>query len=630
MDKSISLILGFHFHIPDGYADDEYEQLYSGTIKPFLSTLFKFPKIPVILHFSGSLLYWIERHHGEFFMLLIDMLKRKQIEILTGGFYEPMMPLLPLKDRTGQIEMLTTYLRKQFGKRSLGCWIPAGSWEQINISTLSKYNINWTFLDEQHFTDVKLNTHAPCISEDRGKLLTIFPISRKMQTEIESAAAVTAINSIKNNCTKNDNHVLTVFPRMFNNGTSENNILEFLDLLTKNEEEIEVVLPSKIVKNQPPLQKAYFSGNSVKNFLVKYPEANNIYSKMGFVHSLVDQAHGDKIRKRRAQEELWKAQSYDLFCDEAHYLQNTQMPLPIGIHRSNIRAAAYQAIIEAERITRETKSFLPAITTFDFNFDGINEYVYQGNPVNCLIKRTGANIFELDYIPKPWNYLNTSLGHYAFSDIIAPPDFSIDDVRLNKFSACRIMAGETYDEIDIDRSHGKVSFKSVQQNKNIKFNEIEIQKYYHIKENCVNVRYILLNTGKTDVDFSFIPEINLSFYDGSEKNLRVKHSDTDDDIKNMRKRNNRSKILDTASGDSLLDDEVIIGLKNLQFEDLYNEAIVEIKFVENDGFWILHEKNNAHEKDPIQYQQTCVMSVRKISLKSGTHTDFQISLSICH
>jgi predicted glycosyl hydrolase (DUF1957 family) len=59
------------------------------------------------------------------------------VEILGGGFYEPMMPLIPLQDKIGQIELLTTYLRKQFGKRPQGCWLPALAWEQNMVSFLS-------------------------------------------------------------------------------------------------------------------------------------------------------------------------------------------------------------------------------------------------------------------------------------------------------------------------------------------------------------------------------------------------------------------------------------------------------------------------------------------------------------
>ena len=53
-------------------------------------------------------------------MLINDMVKRKQLELLGGGFYDPILPVIPNSDRSGQIEALTTYLRKHFGKRPRG------------------------------------------------------------------------------------------------------------------------------------------------------------------------------------------------------------------------------------------------------------------------------------------------------------------------------------------------------------------------------------------------------------------------------------------------------------------------------------------------------------------------------
>jgi alpha-amylase/alpha-mannosidase (GH57 family) len=130
MSEKVNFILGVHDHLPNGTGKEEFENLYNDKIRPLVSALYQFPRIQVVFHYSGVLYHWIERHHPELIILLNDLLNRKQAELLSGGFYEPMMPLLPQIDRIGQIEMQTTYIRKQFGKRPLGCWLPANTWEQ--------------------------------------------------------------------------------------------------------------------------------------------------------------------------------------------------------------------------------------------------------------------------------------------------------------------------------------------------------------------------------------------------------------------------------------------------------------------------------------------------------------------
>ena len=129
-EERISLLLGSHAHVPSGASESEFEYAYENKMRPFVSNLYRYSNIQAVLHYSGVLLYWVERTHPEIFMLIEDMVTRKQVELLGGGFYEPMFPLIPLQDRIGQIELMTTYLRKHFGKRPVGCWVPGMVWEQ--------------------------------------------------------------------------------------------------------------------------------------------------------------------------------------------------------------------------------------------------------------------------------------------------------------------------------------------------------------------------------------------------------------------------------------------------------------------------------------------------------------------
>jgi len=62
-----------------------------------------------------------------------------------------------------------------------------------------------------------------------------------------------------------------------------------------------------------PDATSFVFGAFPRQFLVRYPEANGIYSKMMYTHILINQLRGDKYRKRTAREELWKAQGCDGF-----------------------------------------------------------------------------------------------------------------------------------------------------------------------------------------------------------------------------------------------------------------------------------------------------------------------------
>lgn len=119
--KTINLVLGTSNCIATGTSEAQIEQLYQRAYKPFLTTLYTFPEISLTLHYNGVLLEWFQDNRPEFVMLLNEMVKRGQIELLGGTFYETVLPLIPSSDRTAQVEMLTTLMRRRFGKRPRGC-----------------------------------------------------------------------------------------------------------------------------------------------------------------------------------------------------------------------------------------------------------------------------------------------------------------------------------------------------------------------------------------------------------------------------------------------------------------------------------------------------------------------------
>ncbi|HUV08568.1 MAG TPA: 4-alpha-glucanotransferase, partial [Spirochaetia bacterium] len=154
--KSIQLIFGTYNCQPVGKTGNVFEQSYQASFKPFLSALNRFPDFFAVLHYSGILLEWLEKNHPEFMMLLSDMVSRKQVELLTGGFYEPVLPLIPNHDKLGQIEKMTTFLRAHFGRRPRGCWLTERIWDSSLASTLNTSGIEYTFLNNQQFRNAGL------------------------------------------------------------------------------------------------------------------------------------------------------------------------------------------------------------------------------------------------------------------------------------------------------------------------------------------------------------------------------------------------------------------------------------------------------------------------------------------
>ncbi|MDR0909986.1 MAG: hypothetical protein LBM77_09505 [Spirochaetaceae bacterium] len=480
------LILLIHQHLPLSASDEEAEELYAERLKPFVQIINKNPRIKAALHFSGVLLNRMEKLHPEFIFLLENLLKEKKIELLGGGFYEPLYPMLSQTDKAGQIEMFTTYLRKTFGKRPQGCWLPDDSWAPGVAATLNGCNLAYTFLDSSYFfhSGVQIDIlNRPYLTEDLGKTVTIFPLFRPSDLEY--------LYSIENVQKDDADHVVSI--NLCHYGNKEGRApWKYLEEYAKDESKYHLVLPNECYKKIKRISRCYIStkesGEHPMQTIARNPEASALYSRILYTEIIINQIHGDKERKNSAREEIWKAQSIDAFREG----------YKDGIRRAKAHAEAYSALLHAELLAREKKSFSPSLSVFDYDFDGEDEYLFQGSQINTYVQKPGARIFELDFLPGPWNYLNKKCG---FEDSL--------NGKLIK---------DLYDCVSQERTRTKqkASFK-------LEKNEyaIEINKTFILQKDSLTCLYKLINRSLQNKDFTFSTEIPLCFKDIDEKYLRI-------------------------------------------------------------------------------------------------------------
>lgn len=640
--EKVSFILGSHNHLPPGIDDDEYERVYRNKLKPFISALYKFPKIQATLHYSGILLHWLERAHPEFLMLIEEMASRRQVEILGGAFYEPMTPLIPLVDKLGQIELLTTYLRRQFGKRPQGCHLPALAWEQNMVVPLYNSGMLYTFLDEDQFLLAGLSGDSPCITEDQGKTITVFPVARNLNSRFAQRRARGVLEDLLAQKRADKENVICVFPDiLFAEATESSDFTYqfFFEDLARFESRIDFTIPSKLYKNFKCLPKAYFPSSlsfealsrsvstpkyeSPRQFLIKYSEANCIYSKMMFTCLLINQLKGDKSRKRTAREEIWKAQVYDVFCPSVSG----------GVYRRTVRKAAYKALLEAEKISREKDDFTPSLLAFDFDMDGKDEFLFQEELVNCYVKQDGAGVFELDYLPKTFNYLDTFTiapdcgRRTAFYDVFAPKETSLETLFADETNICqngfmemhpdkhtfRFCGKERFEIQEVDKTHRKAVFH-LPVNTALPFGNIAMEKTFQLKKSTLTVHYLFENKG-SDVEFLFIPSIDISFSGDGVASLRIF------------KLNGEIK-------DPVNLGEALFNIQGVKFQDIENETVVDIAADTFFDAYITSVKTpcplgNGDMIDAM-YQSTNIAPIKPISLETGKQFEIEFKLRMYH
>jgi len=176
--RKFELVLLIHAHQPVGNFDDVFERAYASSYLPFVELLAQHPSVRMGLHYSGPLLTWIERAHPDYFDRLHALVRSGQVEMVGGGFYEPVLAVIPPEDRQGQITRLADYVEKHFGTRPTGAWLTERVWEPQLPSSLAAAGVEYTLVDDNHFLGAGFELdqlYGYYVCEDLGRSVRVLP-----------------------------------------------------------------------------------------------------------------------------------------------------------------------------------------------------------------------------------------------------------------------------------------------------------------------------------------------------------------------------------------------------------------------------------------------------------------------
>ena len=171
-----SIYVCFNFRSVSVYSDspDEYDRMYQTVYKPLARFLYSHPDFKFSFSFTGPQLLYYKKKRNEFLTIIKELVDRNQVEILGGGFYAPVLPLLFPVDRNTQIDMLSTEIRQTVGKRPRGITLFGDIWDSSLVNNLQTCGIEYTLLDSCSIPENKRN-FLYNIMHDLGKAVEIFP-----------------------------------------------------------------------------------------------------------------------------------------------------------------------------------------------------------------------------------------------------------------------------------------------------------------------------------------------------------------------------------------------------------------------------------------------------------------------
>ena len=451
----VNFTMVLHNHQPVGNFERVFAEAYDAAYRPFLDVLERYPAVKIGLHVSGCLLDWIEDNRPEYIDRLREGVRRGQIEMLGGGYYEPIMTMLPERDRAGQMKMMREYLRDRFGVEAGGYWLAERVWEQELTRSLADAGARYTLCDDAHFIHAGLREDELTgyyTTEDQGRTLNIFPISEKLRYYMPFRNPEETIEYLGRYATEEGRNLLVYgddgekfgsWPETHKHVYTDGWLERFFKILSDNAHWVKILKPGEALSQLPPRGRIFLpdcsyremtgwalppdaqaqferlhdefqrkgeegrgilrflKGGFWRNFRVKYPEANQLYAKMMHVSGKVAALPDDAPETPDARRELYRGQCN---CPYWHGVFG-------GLYLPHLRFSAYRCLIRAERIADEIparRESLPLVKSEDYDFDGRDEIIVQTGALNCYLKPSqGGQMVEMDVVEKGMNILDT-------------------------------------------------------------------------------------------------------------------------------------------------------------------------------------------------------------------------------
>lgn len=458
--KTINFIFGIHNHQPTGNFDFVFESAFEQSYKPFINTLEKFPDIHISLHFSGCLLEWLEDNKPNYIDKIAQLVAKGNMEILSGGFYEPVLAMLPDRDKIAQIKKLNNYIEDRFNYEPKGLWLTERVWEPGLAKPIAEAGIKYVTVDDYHFLGAGMqqdDLDGAFITEEQGYPLWIFPINQQLRYNIpfKKPQKTTELlqkyaNEDGDKCIvmADDGEKFGVWPGTHDVVYKEKWLERFFQELTENKEWLVTKTFNEYYNNFAPKGRIYlptasyfemsewtlpgdtgekfesyvekfkkdgifeeikpfFKGGMWRNFQYIYEESNWMQKK--YLH-LTNKL--ENLRKQNptiekddkfieAREHIWRST-----CNCAYW-----HGMFGGLYLPHLRNALYSEMIKAEKIINENyidKNF--TIETIDIDKDGQDEIIVNNTKENLYFvirPHTGGYLEEFDIVDKSYNVLDT-------------------------------------------------------------------------------------------------------------------------------------------------------------------------------------------------------------------------------
>ncbi|WP_028570965.1 alpha-amylase/4-alpha-glucanotransferase domain-containing protein [Desulfonatronum lacustre] len=447
-----SLVL--HFHQPVGNFDHVFANAYDLAYKPLLDHLWDYPDIRVGLHFSGCLLDWLLEHRPAVHEQVGRLVRRGQVEILAGGYYEPVLPMLRPEDAQGQVRMHIRAMEDLWSVTPTGLWLTERVWEPHLPSWLAPLGLRYSLVDDNHLHRAGVRCLlGTWLTEDCGHplrlLVNLKPLRRLIPWQPldavwamlgDLAALGRDVGIAPLACLGDDAERFGLWPRTHEHCWEQGYMRRFFDGLLERRDWIKTVTPTEYMERHAdqgrvylptasylemmdwamPTQEAatlgtyrracetqdisrFLSGGFWRNFLVKYPEVNWLQKRGQDLSRALDGLaveRGGDAAVESGRKRVWASQ-----CNCAYW-----HGVFGGVYLTHLRQTNAANLLAAQEESGLWPS--PHWSVRDVDVDGREELHARFGPWQLFLSpANGAAAKELDYLPKRLNLATAFARH---------------------------------------------------------------------------------------------------------------------------------------------------------------------------------------------------------------------------
>ena len=408
--SDVTLLMAVHCHQPVGNFGSVFEQAYAQSYEPFLSVLERHPGVRLSLHYSGCLLDWLRTHRPEFLRRVRALAKTGRIELLGGGYFEPILPLLPERDRQGQLALMRAALRKDFGADMTGCWLTERVWEPDLPGTLAQAGIRYTMVDASQFAGAARWLPADqqvqadgfwdllgCYATAHGgDAVTLFPASKRLRYWMPFKPVEQTIEFLRS--LRRDRPVTITFaddgekfglwPKTYDWVYTTGWLDQFFAALERESSWLKTTTFRESLAQEPPSgtvalpcgsyeEMLEWSGGYFRNFFSKYPEARALQNYMLDISRQVASCELRVASSTRTKKHLRRSTHHAERLRRALYAGQCNCAYWHGVfgglYLAHLRRGVTRELIEAERLVQRAAGRKAAVRVGDVDGDGYEE-----------------------------------------------------------------------------------------------------------------------------------------------------------------------------------------------------------------------------------------------------------------